>query len=110
MYSKIQWLRHIIFMVLATWMLSPVRVAATDAESAYPLHQAVRDGAIKRVRLLLNWGQSVNQKDKANRTPLHYAAANNRKEISALLLENSADVNAKDAGGLTPMHYARKRA
>jgi hypothetical protein len=73
-----------------------------------PIHEAVRDGDIKKVELLLK-GQPdlVASKDEQyGQTPLHIAAFNDRVDVAKLLLANKADVNAKAKNGSTPLHLA----
>jgi hypothetical protein len=73
-----------------------------------PIHDAARDGDIKKVELLLK-GQPnlVSSKDEEyGQTPLHIAAFNDRLDVAKLLLANKADVNAKAKNGSTPLHLA----
>jgi hypothetical protein len=73
-----------------------------------PIHDAVRDGDVKKVELLLKTQPSlVSSKDeKFGQTPLHVAAFNDRLDVAKLLLANNADVNAKSNNGSTPLHLA----
>lgn len=73
-----------------------------------PIHDAVRDGEIKKVELLLKDQPNLvsSPDEKLGQTPLHIAAFDNRIDIAKLLLANHADVNAKASNGSTPLHLA----
>lgn len=72
------------------------------------LHLATRNGHIYVVRMLLEHGVNVNDRDGLGRTALHEAVRGRQMEIVALLLEKGADANAADLTGWTPTHYACK--
>jgi hypothetical protein len=73
-----------------------------------PIHDAARDGDVKKVELLLKEHPDlVSSKDeKYGQAPLHVAAFSDRLDIAKLLLANKADVNAKANNGSTPLHLA----
>lgn len=73
-----------------------------------PIHEAARDGDIKKVEELLKADPAlVSSKDeKYGQTPLHVAAFNNHADIAKLLIEDHADVNARANNGSTPLHLA----
>ena len=66
-------------------------LAQVQAHAA--IHQAVADGEIERVKLLISEGADVNAKDENGLTPLHHAGREGHKEIVELLLTHGADVN-----------------
>jgi len=61
-----------------------------------PFHQAVADGNLGRVRLLLDAGEDVNAADNNGYTPLHRAAINGHTAIVRLLLDRGAEVNVAE--------------
>ncbi|MGA2890417.1 MAG: ankyrin repeat domain-containing protein [Terracidiphilus sp.] len=73
-----------------------------------PIHEAARDGDVKKVELLLkDHPDLVASKDeKYGQTPLHIAAFDDHLDVAKLLLANKADVNAKAKNGSTPLHLA----
>ncbi len=71
------------------------------------LIQAVKDGDIDQVKLLIAKGADLNTTDDKGGTPLHWAAYYNRKDIAKLLLMQGADLYIKDKYGLTPIDVAR---
>jgi hypothetical protein len=73
-----------------------------------PIHDAARDGDVKKVELLIkNQPSLISSKDeKYGQTPLHVAAFNDRLDVAKLLIEHKADVNAKATNGSTPLHLA----
>ena len=70
------------------------------------LHHACLHISAKLVRMLLDAGAEVNERDKQGRTPLMYAAKKSDADIVTVLLKAGADVNARDAEGNTAFIYA----
>ncbi len=70
---------------------------------ATPLHYAVVDGDIESVRMLLNNGANVNQKDDGGVTALREAIQSNEFSNAWLLLENNADpfIDGPDGNGIS---------
>ena len=78
------------------------------------LHEAIRDGDVERVKLLLGFGADVNATwpygynsyNPYREIPIHYAAKLGQIEIVKILLQHGSDVNAVDSPGKTPLHAA----
>jgi hypothetical protein len=69
------------------------------AMSNTPLHDAVQNGNVETVRMLLNAGHDPNEVNADGITPLHIAAQTGNATIAALLLEKS---KKKSTGGQSP--------
>ncbi|MGO9337783.1 MAG: ankyrin repeat domain-containing protein [Terracidiphilus sp.] len=89
-------------------LLLSAALASASLGICGPIHEAARDGDIKKMELLLkSQPDLVSSKDeKYGQTPLHIAALNDRLDVAKLLLANKADVNAKSNNGSTPLHLA----
>ncbi len=71
------------------------------------LSNAVKEGNIESVELLLKCGADVNSLDTWGKTALHYAISKKSSvRIVELLLDAGADCNIKDSYGKTPLDYA----
>ena len=77
--------------------------AKDDEYGATSLHITAEYGYKEIVKLLIDAGADVHEKDKNGSTPLHDAALNGQKEIAELLIDKGADVNAKNKFGDTPL-------
>jgi ankyrin repeat protein len=74
-----------------------------------PIHDAARNGDLRKVKALLkDHPDLVSSKDSnLGGTPLHWAAISGRKDVAQWLLSMAAEVNARDANfGRTPLHWA----
>ena len=80
--------------------------AKDDEYGATSLHITAEYGYKEIVKLLIDAGADVHEKDKNGSTPLHNAAFGGYKEVVELLIANGADVNAKNDDGETPMDWA----
>lgn len=68
-----------------------VDISGINDAGLTPLHQAVLDGNIMAVKLLIEHGANVNKQDDDYWTPLHAACAEGHSEIVQLLLDKGAD-------------------
>ena len=84
----------------------PTRPRAGQETTSRSLHQAVVDGDIDQVNLLISKGADVNMQNRMGWTPLHTAIQNRRQALIEPLIAKGANVNAKDNRGQTPLHIA----
>jgi ankyrin repeat protein len=78
-----------------------------DKNGRTPLHLAAESADADIVKLLLDKGASINEKDdESGFTALHYAALFGNKDAAELLIARGADINAKDKQGHTPLYVA----
>ena len=76
-----------------------------------PLRDAIDNGNLEVVQVLLDRGADVNCADPEDgKTPLHHAAMGGRHEVVQLLMHRGAAINIADSPcGRTPLHYAAAR-
>lgn len=93
---------------VAVALILSVALAGGSPAFCGPIHDAARDGDLKRVALLLKADPNLvfSTDEKYGQPPLHIAAFNDRKDVAELLLASKADVNAKAKNGSTPLHLA----
>lgn len=77
-----------------------------SAALAGPLHDAARDGDLKRVTQLLDQGTDIAEPDAAGEPALLVASLAGRPDVVALLLERGCDIEIRNKGGLTALHAA----
>jgi ankyrin repeat protein/truncated hemoglobin YjbI len=66
---------------------------------------------LHRVRVLLEYGAHLEDRDRGGHTALHYAVRGGKLPLIGFLLERGADPEARDEQGRTPLlHLARTRA
>jgi hypothetical protein len=92
----------------AVLILALATLASSGLGFCGPIHDATREGDIKKVEALLKEHPDLvsSRDEKYGQTPLHIAAFNDHINVAKLLLENKADVNAKANNGSTPLHLA----
>ena len=71
-----------------------------------PLHQAVMDQDLKRVRKLLKKGANVNEVSSTGMTPMLFVARNGKPEMFKLLHSVGAKLDIRDKEGHAPIHMA----
>jgi ankyrin repeat protein/truncated hemoglobin YjbI len=71
----------------------------------------VSTNELHRVKVLLDYGASVDGRGQYGLTALHYAVRGGKPALIKLLLERGAQVNALDEAGLTPLlHLSKTRS
>jgi ankyrin repeat protein/truncated hemoglobin YjbI len=71
----------------------------------------VSSNEVHRVRVLLDYGASVDDRGRYGLTALHYAVRGGKLPLVRFLLERGARVNARDLDGLTPLlHLSKTRS
>ncbi|KAH9498270.1 hypothetical protein Btru_009533 [Bulinus truncatus] len=81
----------------------------STAISLTPLHNAVLEGNLAAVKLLLQHGADVNKKDVDTWTPLHAACANGEADIARYLLSKGASKDIKTNDGERPLDLCDAR-
>ena len=78
-----------------------------DKDGRTPLHLAAELAGADIVKLLLDKGAKVDEKDdESGFTALHHAARLGNKDVAEVLIARGADINAKDKQGHTPLYVA----
>jgi len=70
------------------------------------IYEMAEDNAIKKMKLLIEQGVSVNKKNEFGFSPLHLAISNEHEEMSLLLLNAGSNGKIQDDNGFTALHYA----
>ncbi len=81
-----------------------VLIGKTAQQNKRTMNQAIRQGDIKTVRLLLAVLQEEDPVDTGLRPPLLEAITAGRADIVALLLQSGANPNGISSGGIVPGH------
>ena len=81
-----------------------MRAAIPGGKTA--LHYAARDGHLSTLRVLLDAGAAIEDRDPNDITPLLYAASNDRVEVARELIARGANVNAIDWYGRSALWCA----
>ena len=71
-----------------------------------PLLYAARDGRLDVVRMLLDAGANINERDANDIPPLITAITNNHPDVARFLIDRGADIKAVDWYGRTPLWAA----
>ncbi|KAK2911927.1 hypothetical protein Q8A67_004060 [Cirrhinus molitorella] len=88
----------------------PVHLNVTNYAGVSALHLAVYKGNCDILKMLLEAGADVNQRDLGSgRSPLHWAVEGQRLEVVKLLLSYGALVNQHSYAGHTPFYCAHYR-
>lgn len=70
---------------------------------------AAKSGDLVAIKVYLDVGNDVNNKDNHGKTLLHYAAKKNQNQLIQVLLDNGAKTEIGDSEKLTPLHWATKK-
>ncbi|XP_042580258.1 NF-kappa-B inhibitor alpha-like [Cyprinus carpio] len=88
----------------------PVHLNTTNYAGVSALHLAVHRSNCEIIKMLLEAGADVNQRDLGSgRSPLHWAVESQRSEVVELLLRAGALVNQCSYAGHTPFYCALYR-
>ena len=77
-----------------SWYVTDTESFPKELETAKPLHIAAYAGHLPVVRIILEYGASVDGEDEYFATPLHYAAKGGHTAIIKVLLDAGANPNA----------------
>ena len=95
---------------LKAFFIHPESRKQVEAELEPPfLVSAAKNGDLVDLKILLDHGSDVNEKDRYAFAPLHYAAVFGKDKAVRTLIEHGADMNAKDNDGQTPLDRAHSR-
>jgi ankyrin repeat protein len=82
---------------------------ADDGCSCTALIAAVYPNASSAVKLLIEKGASIDERNKTDQTALALAAAGGKLEVVNILIDHGAGLEAQDVSGSTPVHAAAAR-
>ncbi|KAK1943631.1 Ankyrin-1 [Phytophthora citrophthora] len=74
-----------------------------------PVHHAAARGHLEVLKLLIDFGWSVDVRNDALETPLHLACFDGHTQVAELLLDRGASINAKTKDQETPLFYAARK-
>jgi len=84
-----------------------VDINVKSTSGATPLHEAVRNGRIEVINLLIQHGADVNAVDAKGNSPLHVGMPSHvHRDVVTILMQHGANPNLRDEHGDTPLHVA----
>ncbi len=93
--------------LLVVALLTPLSVFGQENPTpGVSLHIAALQGNIEAVRLHIEAGSDLNEKDAYGSTPLMIAATFGKTEVARALIEAGADLHVRNNDGATPLHVA----
>ncbi|KAF5644142.1 hypothetical protein F25303_6075 [Fusarium sp. NRRL 25303] len=95
---------------IRTLLRAKANIFALTNDKRTALHIATEHGSnmIETIKILIENGLDVNDRDEQGSSPLHNACSRSSVKAAALLLVNGADVNAKDNKGTTAFQLATR--
>ena len=86
--------------------VDPQSIINTQGNQDQPaLHQLVKEGNLKCIRILANLGADVNMADDFGKTPLHLSVIAGNLTVTKFLLRNGANPDIGDNDGNTPVDF-----
>ena len=93
--------------MLVAALLMPLAACAQDnATPGVDIHMAALQGDVAAIRLHIEAGSDLNEKDPYGSTPLIIAATFGKTEVAKALMEAGADLNVTNNDGGTALHAA----
>ncbi|KPJ90001.1 MAG: hypothetical protein AMS18_11840 [Gemmatimonas sp. SG8_17] len=93
-------------MLVAT-LLTPLAACAQDnGTPGVNIHMAALQGDVAAIRLHIEAGSDLNEKDPYGSTPLIIAATFGKTDVAKALIEAGADLNITNNDGGTALHAA----
>ncbi|AAR26855.1 FirrV-1-A31 [Feldmannia irregularis virus a] len=84
----------------------PAKSIRHDMTSGTLLHSALYSDSDEMIRMLVEEGVNVNERDRLQMTPLHLAIAKSNALMVDYFLSSGAYIDSRDAVGKTPLAYA----
>ena len=88
------------------WTLAFLTIISNSAVNADPMYDAVQEGDIETVKLLIEGGADINAMGMFGHPPLNHAVASGHKDVAEYLISKGADINGQDVDGSTPLQTA----
>lgn len=88
------------------WLLILLFICISCSSGGSNIIKATRDLDFKQVRIFINNGANINDKDSNGFTPLIIAAYYGNAPIVKYLCENGASINEQEKNGFTALIYA----
>lgn len=79
-----------------------------NGDKQYPLHEAVREGNVKKINTLISKKYNLAQPNKKTETALHLAIKKNKHKCAYTLMRHALDIDATTVKEQTPLHFAAK--
>ena len=93
-------------MLVATLLMPLAACAQDNGTPGVDIHMAALQGDVAAIRLHIEAGSDLNEKDPYGSTPLIIAATFGKTEVAEALIEAGADMNIANNDGGTALHAA----